>query len=145
MSKYGNTVFYDFKSRIFFIFSSNYRHALVLKIPFPSHMFPKISKYLTKNLHFPSTSKYYAPPSPPPSSPPFAYWQSDIFLLLYLFLPLITHQYQLKDLILLQSFSKQLAMLIQELKHFFAGTSSYISRRIFFKFSNTSSNNKASL
>ena len=31
------------------------------KIPFPDHCFPKISKYLTKNLHFPSTSKYYAP------------------------------------------------------------------------------------
>ena len=70
MPKYGNTVFYDFKSRFFFIFSSNYRHALVLKIPFPSHIFPKISKYRTKNLHFPFTSIYYAPP-PPPIFPSF--------------------------------------------------------------------------
>ena len=61
MSKYRNTVFYDFKSRFLVIFCSNYRHRLVLKIPFPDHIFPKISKYRTENLHFPSTGKYYAP------------------------------------------------------------------------------------
>ena len=44
------------------------------------------------------------------------YKQSDIFLLLYLFLRLITCSYQSKDLILLWSFLKLLAMLIQELK-----------------------------
>ena len=58
MSKYRNTVFYDFKSRFLVIFSSNYRHVLVLKIPFPDHIFPKISKYHTENLHFTSTGKY---------------------------------------------------------------------------------------
>ena len=52
MSKYRNTVLYDFKSRFLFIFSSNYQHRIVLKIPFPNHIFPKISKYSTKNLHF---------------------------------------------------------------------------------------------
>ena len=39
-----------------------------------------------------------------------------IFFLLYLFLPLITYLYQLKDPILLWSFLKLLAMLILELK-----------------------------
>ena len=58
MFKYRNTVFYDFKSRFLVVFSSNYQHRLVLKIPFHDHIFPKISKYHTKNLHFPSTSKY---------------------------------------------------------------------------------------
>ena len=43
MFKYQNTVYYGFKSRFFVIFSSNYRHGLVLKIPFPDHIFPKIS------------------------------------------------------------------------------------------------------
>ena len=57
MSKYRNTVFYDFKCRFLVIFSSNYRHRVVLKIPFPDHIFPKISKYRTENLHFPSTNK----------------------------------------------------------------------------------------
>ena len=66
MSKYRNTVFYDFKSRFLVIFSSNYQHRLLLKIPFPDHIFPKISKYRTENLHFPSTSKYYATPYRPP-------------------------------------------------------------------------------
>ena len=60
MFKYRNTVCYDFKSRFLVIFSRNYRHHLVLKIPFPDHIFPKISKYRTENLHFPSTVKYYA-------------------------------------------------------------------------------------
>ena len=58
MSKYQNTVFYHFKSQFLVIFFSNYRHHLVLKIPFPDHIFlPKISKYRTENLHFPSTGK----------------------------------------------------------------------------------------
>ena len=61
MSKYRNTVFYDFKSRFLVLFSSNYRHRLVLKIPFPDYIFPKISKYRSENLHFPSNGKYYAP------------------------------------------------------------------------------------
>ena len=58
MSKYRNAVFYDYQSRFLVIFSSNYRHRLVLKISFPDHIFFKISKYPTENLHFPSTSKY---------------------------------------------------------------------------------------
>ena len=62
MSKYRSTVFYDFKFRNLVIFSSNYRHRLVLKIPFPDHIFLKISKYRTQNLHFPSTGKYTPPP-----------------------------------------------------------------------------------
>ena len=65
MSKYRNTVFYDFKFWFLVIFSSNYRHRnyghLVLDISFPDHIFPKIPKYRTKNLHFLSTCKYYAP------------------------------------------------------------------------------------
>ena len=65
MSKYRNTVFYDFKSQFLVIFLSNYWHRLVLEIPFLNHIFPKISKYRTENLHFPSTGKYYAPPLPP--------------------------------------------------------------------------------
>ena len=59
MSKYRNAVFYGFKSQFLDVFSSNYRHRLVLKISFPGHIFPKISKYRTENLHFPSTGKYY--------------------------------------------------------------------------------------
>ena len=59
MSKYRNTVYCGFKSRFLVIFSSNYRHHLVLKIPFPDNSFPKISKHLTENLHFPSTGKCY--------------------------------------------------------------------------------------
>ena len=61
MFKYRNTFCYDFKSPFLVIFSSNYRHHLVLKIPFPDHIFSKISKYRTENLHFPSIGKYYAP------------------------------------------------------------------------------------
>ena len=57
-SKYRNAVDYDLKSQFLVIFSSNYRHRLVLKIPFPWHIFPQISKYRTKNLYFPSTGKY---------------------------------------------------------------------------------------
>ena len=53
MSKYRNIVYYDFKSQFLVIFSSNYRHHLVLKIPFP-----QFSKYGTENLHFLSTGKY---------------------------------------------------------------------------------------
>ena len=66
MSKYRNTVYYDLKFRFLVIFSSNYRHRLVLKIPFPNKIFLKISKYRTENLHFPSTGKYYASPLPIP-------------------------------------------------------------------------------
>ena len=62
MSKYRNTVFYDYQSRFLVIFSSNDRHRLALKIPFLDHIFSKNSKYWTKNLYFPSTGKYYAPP-----------------------------------------------------------------------------------
>ena len=60
-TKKKNTVFYDFKSWFLILFSSNYRYRLVLKIPFPDYIFPKISKYSTENLHFQSTGKYYAP------------------------------------------------------------------------------------
>ena len=59
MSEYRNTVFYDFKSRFLAVFSSYYRHHLVLKIPFSDHIFPKILKY---RLHFPSIGKYYVLP-----------------------------------------------------------------------------------
>ena len=52
MSKSRNTVFYDDQSRFLVIFSSNYRLRVVLKIPFPDHIFPKMSKYRTENLHF---------------------------------------------------------------------------------------------
>ena len=66
MSKYRNAVYYDFKSRFLVIFFSSYRHRLVLKIPFLENIFPKISKYCTENLHFPSTDKYYvSSPFPP--------------------------------------------------------------------------------
>ena len=61
MSKYRDTVYHDFKSRFFVIFSSNYRHRLALKIPFPDHIFLKIAKYRTENLHFVSTGKNYGP------------------------------------------------------------------------------------
>ena len=60
MFKYRNTLYYDFKSWFLIIFSSNYQHRLVLEIPFPDDIFPKISKHHTENLNFPSTSKYYA-------------------------------------------------------------------------------------
>ena len=60
ISKCRNTVFCVFESRFLVIFSSNYRHRMVLKIPFPDHIFPKISKYRFENLHLPSTGKYYA-------------------------------------------------------------------------------------
>ena len=65
-SKYRNTVLYDCQSRFVVIFSNNYRHRLVMKIPFLDFIFPKISKYRNENLYFPSTGKYYV--SPPPSS-----------------------------------------------------------------------------
>ena len=61
MFKYRNTIHYDFKSRFLVIFSRNYRQRLVLKIPFPDHIFLKISKYRAENIYFPSTEKYYAP------------------------------------------------------------------------------------
>ena len=53
------------------LYFSNYWHRLVLKIPFLNHIFSKISKHGTENLHFPSTGKYYAlPPPPPPTIKP---------------------------------------------------------------------------
>ena len=64
MLKAKKKFFYDFKSQFLTIFSSNYWHRLVLKILFPDHIFSKISKYCTENLHFPSISKYYVPPTP---------------------------------------------------------------------------------
>ena len=61
MSKYRNTFIMisnpDFS--LFFLVIG-----LVLKIPFPDHIFLKISKYCIENLHFPSTGKYYAHPFP---------------------------------------------------------------------------------
>ena len=57
MSKYRNTVFYDYQSRFLVIFSSNYRHRLVLNVPFPDHIFSKISNYRTENLYFPSIAR----------------------------------------------------------------------------------------
>ena len=61
MSKYRNTVFYDYQSRFLVNFSSNYRYRLVSKIPFPDHIFFKISKYrFALYPHFPFTGKCYA-------------------------------------------------------------------------------------
>ena len=39
MSWYQNAVFYDYQSRFLVIFSSNYRHRLVMKILFIDHIF----------------------------------------------------------------------------------------------------------
>ena len=64
VSKYQNTVYYDFKSRLIAIFSSNYWHRLVLKIPFPNHIFSKILKYRTESPYFLSTDKYYVQDPP---------------------------------------------------------------------------------
>ena len=33
----------------------------LLFVPLPDHIFSKISKYRSENLHFPSTGKFYAP------------------------------------------------------------------------------------
>ena len=41
MSNYRNTVFYDYQSRFLVIFSSNYWHRLVLKLPLPNHIFSR--------------------------------------------------------------------------------------------------------
>ena len=57
----SDTVYYDFKSRFLVIFSSNYWHRLVLKILFADHIFLKISKYRTENIHFRFTGEYFAP------------------------------------------------------------------------------------
>ena len=62
MSKYRNTVFYDYQSRFPVIFSGNYGHRLVLKLPFPDHVFSKISKYRIENLYCPSTGNTMPPP-----------------------------------------------------------------------------------
>ena len=61
MSKYRNTVFYDYQYRFPVIFSSNYGHRLVLKLPFPDHVFSKISKYRIENLYCPSTGNTMPP------------------------------------------------------------------------------------
>ena len=61
------------------------------------------------------------------------------------FSTIVTYQYQLKGKILLWSFLKVLAMLIQELKESFAGSSLYILKHIFLKFPDTSPNNIISL
>ena len=53
MSKHQNTVFYDFKSQFLVIFSSNYRHHLMLKIPFPDHIFSQNLKILYWKSSFP--------------------------------------------------------------------------------------------
>ena len=56
MSKYRNTVFYDFKFRFLDVFFQ--------KLPAPlsvGNTVSRLSKYRTENLHFPSTGKYYAP------------------------------------------------------------------------------------
>ena len=68
MSKYRNTVYYDFKSHFLVIFFFNYWHCLVLKIPFPDHIFPKISKFCTENLHSLPLANTTLPP--PPLAPP---------------------------------------------------------------------------
>ena len=83
MFKHQNTVFYDYQSRFLVIFSSNYRHRLVLKIPFPDHIFPKISKYRTEILLFPSSGKNYAPlpallPPPPPTNGTWCFQNTTI-------------------------------------------------------------------
>ena len=70
MSKYRNTVWYDFKSRFFVIFYSICRHRLVLKIPFPDHIFPTILKYHIMKIfisHPPANTML--PPSDPPPPP----------------------------------------------------------------------------
>ena len=71
MPKYSNTVFYDFKFRFLVVFSSKYRHRPALKIPFPDHIFPKILRYRTENLHFLSNGKYYFPLPPRPQKQSF--------------------------------------------------------------------------
>ena len=48
MSKYRNTIYYDFKSRFVVIFSSSYRHRLVLKILFPTILFSKSQNTILK-------------------------------------------------------------------------------------------------
>ena len=62
--------FYDYQSWFLVIFSNNYQHRLLFKILFLDHIFPKVLKYCTENLYFPSTSKYTSPPSP------FFFWLS---------------------------------------------------------------------
>ena len=66
-------------------------------------------------------------------------------MLLYLFLPLVTYQYQLKDLILLLVFFKAVFHANPEAERHFAGSSLYILRHIFLKFSNTPANSNVSL
>ena len=46
MSRYRNIIFYDFKFQFLVIFFSSYLHRLVFKIPFPDHIFPKISNFI---------------------------------------------------------------------------------------------------
>ena len=46
MAKYRNTVFSHYQSRFLVIFSSNYQHRLVLKIPFPKYRYHIFSQNL---------------------------------------------------------------------------------------------------
>ena len=46
MSKYRDAIYYDFKSRYLVILYCDYWHNLVLKIPFPDHIFSKILKLI---------------------------------------------------------------------------------------------------
>ena len=66
------------------------------------------------------------------------------FLLLYLFPPLITCRYQLKDIILVYCF-KAACHAYPRADKKFAGSSSYTSRHIFLNFSNKSASNNISL
>ena len=55
------------------IFSNNYQHRLLFKILFLDHIFPKVLKYLTENLYFPSP-----PPPPPPPHFFFGFLGTDL-------------------------------------------------------------------
>ena len=63
MSKYRNTIYYDFKFRFLVIFSCNYQHRQVLKIPFPTIFFPKPQNFVLK-IFFPHPSRNTSPPPP---------------------------------------------------------------------------------
>ena len=70
MFKYQNTVFYDFKSRFLVVFF--FRNRVVLKTPFPDHIFPKISKYRTENLLSRPPANTKAPQFP-------KWWKSNLW------------------------------------------------------------------
>ena len=63
MSKYQNNVFYDYQCW-YLVFSSNYRHRLVLKIPFPDHIFQNLEITYWKS-SFPVHRQILRPLSPP--------------------------------------------------------------------------------